>query len=280
MQYGARPRRYIVHLPEGREHEDGLPVVLALHGAPGFARNLMENSGLNRKADSAGFIVVYPDGTSLTDPQFLNWNPGHCCGYAYIAKVDDVGFLTELARRIVKEYHAAENRVYAAGFSKGGMMAYRLACDAAHVFAGIADISGALNLDDCKPARPIDVFISHGFKDRNVPYGNGIPAVLKPVSETEDRPVAYAVEFWKRKNDCVTGGMRFRGKAEMQRYQCEKAGLMLVSIVDEGHSWPGGGPNLAGAELPTLDIFANDLMWDFWQEQYALRTAKSGNGTH
>lgn len=274
LQHGARPRKYILHLPAGREDEDNLPLVIALHGWPGNGRNLMENSGLNQKSDSAGFIVAYPDGTGAGDPAILNWNTGHCCGHAALKYVDDVGFFRLLATHLVSHHGAARNRVYVAGFSKGGMMAHRLACDAADTFAGIADISGALNFEPCLPRKPVAVFISHGRADRNVAYGNGLPAVIKPLADNEDRPVAFATDFWSRQNECVPGGIRFRGKAEVQNFVCEAGGLLVASIQDEGHTWPGGGENLLGTEKPTRDISVNDLMWEFWSEAHARRETR------
>lgn len=273
LLHDARPRRYFLHLPAGREDEDNLPLVIALHGWPGNARNLMENSGLNQKSDSAGFIVAYPDGTGAGDPAILNWNTGHCCGHAALKYVDDIGYFRALAAHLIAHHGAARHRVYVAGFSKGGMMAQRLACDAADLFAGIADISGALNFEPCLPRKPVAVFISHGRADRNVAYGNGIPAVIKPLADNEDRPVAYAADFWSRHNQCVPGGIRFRGKAEVQNYVCDSGGLMVVSINDEGHTWPGGGENLLGTEKPTRDIAVNDLMWEFWNEVHERREA-------
>jgi len=271
MQHDARPRKYILRLPAGREDEDGLPLVLALHGGPGNARNLQENTLLNAKADSAGFIVVYPDGTSATDPAFLNWNPGHCCGYAWANKIDDTGFIRQLALRVAREYAADRRRIYLAGFSKGAMMAYRLACDAGEVFTGIADISGAMNVDRCNPPRPLDVFISHGRNDMNVLYGGPTPKVVKPLADNEDRPVSYAVDFWRRINNCVPGGMRFRGNAEIQTYVCRRGALKLVSLNGEGHTWPGSLIDLAGANMPTWEVSVNDLMWNFWQEAHERR---------
>lgn len=278
LKHGGMVRKYYLHLPDGHEDEDNLPLVIALHGWPGSGRNLMENSGLNQKSDREKFIVIYPDGTSPSDSPILNWNTGHCCGHASLKYVDDIGFFKELVVRMVSQHGAARDRVYAAGFSKGGMMAHRLACEAADIFAGIADISGALNVEPCMPKKSVAVFISHGRSDHNVAYGNALPAVLKPLAYNEDRPVSYAVDVWLRHNNCVHGGIRFRGKAEVQSFVCEESGLMLATINDEGHTWPGGGENLFGTDKPTRDISVTDLMWEFWTEAHKRRSASASPG--
>src|SRR5688572_29721543 len=65
LSMAGQSRAYVVHVPRGYEPSRPTPVVVALHGA---AMNglLMEGfCGLSRKANEAGFIVVYPDGTGL-----------------------------------------------------------------------------------------------------------------------------------------------------------------------------------------------------------------------
>ena len=56
-----RPRRAIVHVPP--DANGPLPVVLALHGSGTNAKGMREFCGLDAKADTAGFVVVFPEGT-------------------------------------------------------------------------------------------------------------------------------------------------------------------------------------------------------------------------
>jgi polyhydroxybutyrate depolymerase len=266
MHYQGRKRTYSLRLPQGRETEAGLPLVFALHGAPGDARNLEQNSRLTEKAQREGFIVVYPNGTSAASETFLNWNSGSCCGYAWQSKVDDVGFLRLLAVRLTQEFEADRERIYAIGFSKGGMLAYLLACEAADIFAGIADIAGAFNYGDCRPAREIEILIAHGRKDPAIPFGAGVPERTSPLADDESRPVDFATDFWRRFNGCVAHAPKLRQGAEITRYACERGKLRLIVFTDDGHVWPGALAGLSGAEQARSQLVLNDAVWQFWLE--------------
>src|SRR5690348_16081523 len=74
LMVGGLKRSYLVHVPKGCDPKKPAPVVLALHGAAMNGSMMVWFSGLNKKADKAGFIVVYPSGTG-TGP-FLTWNAG------------------------------------------------------------------------------------------------------------------------------------------------------------------------------------------------------------
>ena len=63
LTVGGFNRKYLVHAPKGHDLKTPLPVVLALHGATMNGPMMAWFSGLNRKADEAGFIAVYPNGT-------------------------------------------------------------------------------------------------------------------------------------------------------------------------------------------------------------------------
>ena len=265
LMHQGRPRRYHVHLPRAREYEEKLPLVLALHGAPGHGANMAEFSGLRELADRRGFIAVFPDGTSARDPVFLNWNSGSCCGYARDNNIDDVGFLRRLIQLLVAEYTVDSSRIYLTGFSKGGMMAYYFACRHAEMLAGIAVVSGAFNLSDCTPARALDVLIVHGRADTAIPYGGELPRMIPPLRETEDRPVSYATRFWRRVNHCHAAGVRAQGKTETTDYHCFRAPLRLISLREEGHAWPGASDGLIGAEKSRTGFSVNEAIWNFWQ---------------
>lgn len=265
LQHGNRPRRYHVHLPKMREHEVKLPLVIALHGAPGHGANMAEFSGLRELADSKGFIAVFPDGTSAQDPVFLNWNSGTCCGYAHDNSIDDVGFLRRLIEQLIAQYQADKNRVYMTGFSKGGMMAYYFACRQAELLAGIAVVAGAFNLSDCHPARSLAVLIVHGRADAAIPYGGEMPLTIGPLRETENRPVSSAVHFWRKVNECQHVVRSAYGQVEITDFDCLRSPLRLISLRNEGHTWPGAADGHIGAEKPRGQFSVAEAIWSFWQ---------------
>lgn len=183
---GGWDRTYLLHVPPGPERRR--PLVVALHGGLNDAEYVREQSGLDRVADGAGYAVAYPDGFLGT------WNAGACCSFARWAGVDDVAFLDALIGALVRDGVADPRRVFLTGFSNGGGMAYRYACERARRVAGIAVVSGALAIG-CAPEAPVSVLAFHGTLDPSVPYtggGNMDADVHFPFI-----PVQMLMEFWR-----------------------------------------------------------------------------------
>jgi len=74
IMLGEQKRTYLFHVPKDYDPKKPVPVVLALHGALMNGSMMVWFSGLNKKSNEAGFIVIYPSGTG-TGP-FLTWNAG------------------------------------------------------------------------------------------------------------------------------------------------------------------------------------------------------------
>lgn len=64
-------------------------------------------------------------------------------------------------------------RIYVTGFSNGGMLAYRIACELGGSVAAIGVQSATLEYSPCQPAAPVSVLHIHGDADANVPLGGG-----------------------------------------------------------------------------------------------------------
>src|SRR3954470_21726758 len=94
LMMGEQKRTYLVHVPKGNDPKKPAPVVLALHGAAMNGSMMVWFSGLNRKSDEAGFVVVYPSGTG-TGP-FLTWNAGGFTGKRAEGRADDVAYIGSL----------------------------------------------------------------------------------------------------------------------------------------------------------------------------------------
>merc|ERR1719272_885107 len=126
---------------------------------------------LNEQAEQEGFVHIYPDGSGLTS----GWNGQGCCpGF----QGDDVAH----TRAIISAFEDAgcidADNLFATGFSNGGFMDYKLYCEAADLFKGIAPMSGTLTegvtAPTCNPSRAMTVVHFHGTRDTTIPYTGNI----------------------------------------------------------------------------------------------------------
>jgi polyhydroxybutyrate depolymerase len=115
-------RSYLLHIPPGLDSQQPLPVVFAFHGGSQTPRGMRTVTRLNDVADQANFLVVYPEGV------YRSWNAGHCCGNAVTHNVDEPAFIRQMLFDLGTIASIDPKRIYALGYSNGGMLAYRLAC--------------------------------------------------------------------------------------------------------------------------------------------------------
>jgi polyhydroxybutyrate depolymerase len=261
LTVGGRTRTYRVYVPHRTSLQAALPVVIALHGDQGSARTIERVSGFSEKADEAGFLAVYPNGTSWGHLPLRSWNAGTCCGYAMNARVDDVAFVEALLDDLTHRYPVDPRRVYVAGMSNGGMLAYRLACEVSDRIAAIAAVAGAMTFTPCTPIQPVAVLIVHGTEDAYVPYRGGRSALTG--DERIDPSIEEATSFWARHNGCprTPESARFGNVVQTRYAGCHDDTEVLRYTIEGGrHRWPGrhGHPE----ELP-----ATDRIWEFFSRR-------------
>ena len=132
--------------------------------------------------------MVYPQGSLLSG--FSHWNAAPMAEDNK-SNTDDIGFIELLIRNLQQDLSVDPNRIYATGFSNGGMFSYALACFTEGLIAGVAAVSGLqLNLEDCSPSHPISVLIAHSTTDNVIPYAGS--SDVASVDET--------VSFWRTAN--------------------------------------------------------------------------------
>jgi len=240
-------RVYEVHVPPAYMGTTPVPLVLTIHGAhntPGMVRSW---SRMNTVADENGFIVAYPAGVDC-------WNSGFALPGCTAAD-DDVGFLTTVVADIESHTCVDPKRVYAAGISNGAMMAQRLACEKADIFAAVAGVAGPLGFSPCTPSRPISVVYVHGTEDATVGYSSARPTV----------------NGWAMRNGCTDSPIETYnlGSTVCETYQGCSDGVEVVfcTVTGMGHCWPedsncgpGGGPSFG-----VTDFKASPFMWDVFE---------------
>lgn len=244
-------RDYVVYVPPGYDHATPTPLVLAFHGYANSPAQQEQWSSLGEKAAAAGFVLVYPSGTGLVS----GWNGGDCCG----SMVDDVGFVRALIDRLEADLCIDPARVYATGFSNGGFLSHRLACELSDRIAAIASVAGVMGIDGCAPTRPMPVLHMHGTGDFVVPYDGSVVLGFESVAET----IAGWVERDGCKGEPVVSYVQ--DEVTCERYEACDAGaeVELCTIEGGGHTWPGGA-DIFGAGPTTQSLDANDRLWDFF----------------
>lgn len=176
-------RQYKVHVPPGYDCHVPMPVVFCLHGLMQTAVTFCVNGsgftggaggkGFPQKSDQEGFILVMPNGYQNS------WNGAGCCAPAATYGLDDVALMKAILAATKAHLNVDSRRVFATGFSNGGFMSYRLACEAADTFTAVAPGSGGIQPDvtTCVPSQHVSVLDIHGTADPLVPYSLQKPSL-------------------------------------------------------------------------------------------------------
>jgi polyhydroxybutyrate depolymerase len=184
---------------------------------------------------------------------------------------DDNAFIDQMLDKLSSEYAVDATRVYAAGLSDGGFMAFRLGCTLSDRFAAIAAVGATMpKTMTCLPSHPLTVVMMNGTSDPIVHYNGGHVGRYSVLS-AED-----TAKYWAKLNGCQSkpqkqklsprekGGM----KTEVDTYDdCQKgAQVALYSIDGGGNTWPGGEQYLVEKVIGKTsdDVNANEVIWSFF----------------
>ncbi len=160
-------REYVLYVPDSYDGSFSVPVVLNFHGFSGDAYQYMNEADMRRLAEAETFILIYPQGLDLDGEPHWNACPN---GGDNKSDIDDFGFIETLVEEVSSNYNIDLERIYAVGYSNGGMMAYGLANHKSELIAAVASVSGAM-LDCTGPtSHPMPVIHLHGTDDFDLPY--------------------------------------------------------------------------------------------------------------
>ena len=274
IQHDGLTRMYQVHVPPHYNPATPAPLLFALHGGGGSMGYMANDTyyGLITKADSAAYVVVFPNGFSkLKSGKFATWNAGNCCADARDQNVDDVGFIRQVVANVTHQMNIDRHRIYATGMSNGGMMAYRLACEMSDVFSAVAPVAGTDNTRSCNPQHPVSILHIHARNDTHVLFTGGAgPDTHDKTKVTDFTSVADTIAKWVRLDGCTATPRRILEKtgAYCEVYSPCQGNAQVELCVTEtgGHSWPGG-VKPRGDEPPSQAISADDIMWDFFNRR-------------
>ncbi len=215
-------------LPTNYDPQVTYPLAIGLHGVGGTASSI--RPFMNIENGSTPAIVAYPQGLSLGAGTSSAWNAGTCCEPATLIQPNDVKFISRLIDNIENQFITDKSRVWAIGFSNGGMMAYRLGCEISDQITGIGVGAGSLTVGTCAPNKKFSVIHIHGDLDNDVPMNGGGPY--------NTQSATYSIETVASAMSCTKDAAK--DSANSQQWQCpDTMEMKLVIDANQAHDWNG-----------------------------------------
>jgi polyhydroxybutyrate depolymerase len=245
-------REYNIYVPASYDGTTSFPLLFNLHGGGGTNSVWQSTSDMRPIADTADFILVYPQARpDPSDGNSFNW----------ISKVsgtfDDAPFFSSLIDRIASNYQIDQNRIYACGYSLGGDMCFELACKLSSRIAAIAPVARTMQANPnsfCSPVHPTGVLSILGTDDITSPYNGltyqGIEYYLS---------AAATNSYWATHNNCDSNATINIVSPSVEQYTWSTASgctyVEELKVIGGGHDWPGSFGNMT--------INANEEIWQF-----------------
>ena len=165
INHDGLERQYLIYIPNSYNGQSKLPLMINFHGFGGEVNDHLAYTDMRSLADSENFILIYPQGSELGG--YSHWNAA-LNGGDNKSTVDDLGFVEALIN--LHSDIVNLKRVYAVGYSNGGMMSYALACYKSNLIAAIGSVSGSMLQTDCTPSHSIPLIKLHGTSDSVISY--------------------------------------------------------------------------------------------------------------
>ena len=263
MFFDGNNREYIIYVPAIYDGSEAYPLMFSFHGGGGTSNDFININDMRSVADTAGFIAVYPQ--AAVDP-----NDG---SNAWLHKAptshDDVFFIEAIIDTLSNDYFIDNNRVYACGYSEGGIFSYELGCRLNDRIAAFASVSGSMmvdafrdsyyNLGFCSPVHPTAVMLIPGTNDMNPhstytgfqPYymsADEITTYWSNYNNTDTNPIISQLP-----NINTSDGSTVEHRVWENGDNCLRVEELKVNGGE--HDWPGTFGN--------MDIDATAEIWNF-----------------
>jgi polyhydroxybutyrate depolymerase len=229
---GMQQRAYFLHIPASYQPGQPVPLLLAFHGRTSNGGEVLQSSQFVSWGSQMNFIVASVN--AATYENITSWNAGTCCAPATDALENDVLLTSAIIEAVKKNYDIDSSRVWAAGHSNGGMMAYRLACDLSDKITAIAVVVGSLVDTSCNPANQVSLLHIHGDLDPLVPVQGG--------GKLDTPNIYYSVLDYAKANSCnASSSANFTSEEQQFIWNCPNSSqVQLVNYLANSHEWAEG----------------------------------------
>jgi len=241
IQHDGLTREYSLYVPPSYDGTTDFPLLFNLHGGGGTNTAWQAASDMRPIADTADFILVYPQARpDPSDGNSFNWiskTPG---------TFDDVPFFSSMIDAIASNYQIDQNRIYACGYSLGGDMTFELGCKLNNRIAAIAPVARTMQANPssfCSPVHPTGVLTILGTDDLVSPY-NGI--VFAGIEYYISAAATHS--YWATQNNCNPTATMTTVSPSVERYTWSTpsgcAYVEELKVLGGGHDWPGSFGNM------------------------------------
>lgn len=259
IQHDGLTRTYILYIPANYTGLENVPLLFNFHGYSSNASEQMGYGNFRPIADTAGFLIVHPQGT-LDNSNVTHFNVGWG-GSA----TDDVGFTEALIDSLSADYTIDQSRIYSTGMSNGGFMSFHLACNLSNRIAAIGSVTGSMvpfTITNCNASHPTPVLQIHGTSDGTVPYNGSsgwtasIPTVLTHWANYNNCDIPSTTTAVPNTN--TSDGSTVEKIVYANGDNCTE--VVHFKITGGGHTWAGSAFPLSGTNY---DINASKEVWNF-----------------
>ncbi len=241
IQVGTTTRTMITYVPAALPKNR--PLLISMHGSGQDAAYQKDKSKLEEVADTAKFVVVYPNGINN------QWD---------ISGTSDITFITTIIDSMVNRYQIDRNRVYLSGFSMGGMMTYYAATKIADKIAAFAPISGyMMGGPNTNSSRPIPIIHTHGTGDDVVAFSGVQTCINAWLTRNGCPTTAVVTSPYPLSNPNSVGVKSYWGPGT------DGVEMVLIALTGKGH-WYSDDPS---------NVMTSVEIWNFCKK-YTLYSGK------
>ncbi len=217
-------RSYHARVPDDWDGKTPLPVLLHFHGWGRQGKMVMNHKRIAGATRKMGVLLLAPNGNGRS---WSFWKSGS----------RDVPFTDAVIEDAAKRWPIDRSRIFVSGFSYGGAMAWRYACENGKNINTVLAMAGTLRDENEHCKHPVNLRHTHGTRDTvmDYPYGNN--------GELEG-----AVTLWRNRNKCSTAPNSKimwkpkRGKkfSRLIWSNCKSGKSVVLDVHQGGHLIPNG----------------------------------------